>query len=251
MSTNDPRDARTGAAVDPDKVVVVHDETIVAPDRTVVIPEAPRATPPAAPRRRRIPVGSNTAVWVIGFMVALLVVIALFVWALAPDEDTATGPGPGLTPPATDTINPDSDVSRGLALAAPEELRTHTVNVAGDQDLLALATTAGAVDSFGGAPVTADGVEVTALLGERAFEVSNPAGSTMVVYLPYGIPSEVFVTLGQELTFVGSVSPTPEDLTTTADASAATAAAGEGAYIIAVPESIHVAAPSLSDATAA
>jgi hypothetical protein len=255
MSTNDPSDPRTGAAVEPEKVVVVHDETVVVPDRTVVIPEAPAAAPPpaspAAPRRRLVPVGSNTALWVIGFLVVLLVVIALFVWALAPGEDGVAGPGPDVTPPVADTIEPDTNVSRGLALAAPADLRTHTVNVAGDQDLLSLATTAGAVDSFGGAPVTADGVEVTELLGDRAFEVANPAGATMVVYLPYGIPNEVFVTLGQELTFVGSVSPTPEDLTTTADATAATAAAGEGAYVIAVPESVHVPAPSKADETTA
>ena len=73
----------------------------------------------------------------------------------------------------------------------------------------------------------------------------------MVVYLSYGIQDDVFVTIGQELTFVGSVSPTPEDLTMIADASAATAAAGEGAYIIAVPESVHVIPPSAADETAA
>ena len=252
MSSNDPRDPRTGAAVGPERVVVVHDETVVVPERTVVVPDAP--APPLAPvRRRRLPpVGSNTALWVIGFLVALLVIVAVFVWALAPNDEGATGaaPGPTVTPPV-DIIQPDSGVARGLALAAPEETRTHTVNVAGDQDLLALATTAGAVDSFGGAPVTADGVEVTQLLGDNAFEVTNPSGSTMVVYLPYGIPNEVFVTIGQEITFVGSLSPTPEDLTTTSDAATATAAAGEGAYIIAVPESVHVVPPSAADTAAA
>jgi hypothetical protein len=247
MSSNDPRDPRSGAAVQPERVVVV-DDTGVVPERTVVVPDAP---PPPAPRRRLPPVGSNTALWVIGFLVALLVIVAVFVWALAPNHEGATpAPAPGVTPP-TDTIEAGSDVARGLTLPAPEELRTHTVNVAGDQDLLALATTAGAVDSFGGAPVTADGVEVTQLLGDRAFEVQNPTGSTMVVYLPYGVPEDVFVTIGQELTFVGSLSPTPEDLTTIADSSAATAAAGEGAYIIAVPESVHVVPPSASDAAAA
>jgi hypothetical protein len=247
MSSNDPRDPRSSAAVEPERVVVVNDETVVVPERTVVVPDAP---PSPAPRRRR-PVGSNTALWVIGFLVALLVIVAVFVWALAPnDEGAAPTPGPGVTPPV-DTIEPDSGVARGLALPAPEELRTHTVNVAGDQDLLALATTAGAVDGFGGAPVTADGVEVTQLLGDHAFEVQNLSGSTMVVYLPYGVPNDVFVTIGQQLTFVGSLSPTPEDLTTIADATAATAAAAQGAYIIAVPESVHVVPPSAADTTAA
>ena len=251
MSSNDPRDPRLGAALEPEKVVVVRDETVVVPDRTLVVPEASPPPPSAAPRRRIGPVGSNTALWVIGFLVALIVVVAVFIWALAPGDDGAAGPGDVSAPPVTDTSEPDSGIARGLALAAPDEFRTHTINVAGDQDLLALATTAGAVDTFGGAPVTADGVEVTQLFGERAFEVANPAGGTMVVYLPYATPGEEFVTLGQEITFVGSVSPSPEDLTTVADATAATAAAGEGAYIIAVPESVHILPPSAADATAA
>ena len=245
MSSYDPRDPRTGAAVEPEKVVVVRDETVRIPEHTVVVPDAPSAT---SRRRRLVPPGSNTALWVIGFLVALVAIVAVFVWALAPDDDAA--PGPDVTP-VSDSITPDSGVSRGLAIAAPDELRTHTVNVAGDQDLLALSTTVGAADGFAGAPVTADGVEVTQLFGERAFEVANASGATMVVYLPYGIQDDVFVTIGQELTFVGSVSPTPEDLTTVADASAATAAGGEGAYIIAVPESVHVVAPSAADETAA
>jgi hypothetical protein len=247
MSSNDPRDPRSGAAVQPERVVVVDGEPVVVPDRTVVVPDAP---PAPAPRRRLPPMGSNTALWVIGFVVALLVIVAVFVWALAPNDEGAT-PAPGPVTPPTDTIEPGSAVAIGLALPAPEDLRTHTVNVAGDQDLLALATTAGAVDSFGGATVTADGVEVTQLLGDRAFEVQNPTGSTMVVYLPYGVPDDVFVTIGQQLTFVGSLSPTPEDLTTIADSTAATAAAADGAYIIAVPESVHVVPPSAADAAAA
>jgi hypothetical protein len=251
MAPDSPRDPRTGTAVEPDKIVVVHDQTVVTPERTVVVPEAaPPPAPPAAPRRRLVPVGSNTALWVIGFLVVLIAVVAVFIWALAPGENGATGPGPVTPPGGTDAIEPDSDVGFALALPAPDELRTHTVNVAGDIDLLALATTAGAVDSYGGAPVTADGVEVTQLLGDRAFEVSNRAGDTMVVYLPYGIPNEVFVTLGQQITFDGSLSPTSEDLTLLGDASAATAAAGEGAFVIAVPESVHVPGPSGADAAA-
>ena len=249
MSSYEPRDPRNGSTVEPEPVVVVHDDPVRSPDRTVVIPDAPASAPPRAPRRRLVPPGSNTALWVIGFLVALAVIVAVFVWALAPGDEDAGDLGPEITP-VSDTITPDSGVARGLAIAAPDELRTHTVNVAGDQDLLALATTSGAADGFGGAPVTADGVEVTQLLGERAFEVANPSGATMVIYLPYGIQDDVFVTIGQELTFVGSVSPTPEDLTTIADASAATAAAGEGAYIIAVPESVHVIPPSAADETA-
>ena len=144
MSSNDPRDPRTGAAVGPEKVVVVRDETVRIPEHTVVVPDAPPAPPPAR-RRRLVPPGSNTALWVIGFLVALVAIVAVFVWALAPDD--AATPGPDVTP-VSDSITPDSGVSRGLAIAAPDELRTHTVNVDGDQDLLALSTTAGAADSL-------------------------------------------------------------------------------------------------------
>lgn len=246
MSSNDPRDPRTGTAVDPDPVVVVHDRPVVTPGHTVVVPDA---APPVVRRRRRLPVGDNTALWVMGFLVVIIAIAAIFVWALAPHNGAT--PAPAAAPPVTDTVQPGSGVARDLALPAPEALRTHTVNVAGDQDLLALATTAGAVDSYAGAPVTADGVEVTELLGDRAFEVSNGAGGTMVVYMPYGIPNQVFVTLSQHVTFVGSVSPTPEDLTAFAGAVAATAAAADGAYIIAVPESVHIPGPSLADQSAA
>jgi hypothetical protein len=179
--------------------------------------------------------------------VVIIAIAAVFVWAIAPHNVPETG----ATPPVTDTIQPISGVARDLALPAPDALRTHTVNVAGDQDLLQLATSPGAAASYAGAPVTADGVEVTQLLGDRAFEVSNGAGGTMVVYLPYGLPDQVFVTLAQHVTFVGSVSPTPDDLTAFAGSSAAAAATPDGAYIIAVPESIHVPGPSLADQAAA
>ena len=248
MSTTDPREPRAGSIAEPEEIVVVRDETVVGPERTVVIPDVPASPQTVVTRRWVGPAGPDVALLALGFLVLLLVVIALFVWALPSGRDVATGPE--RTAPVTDTIDPDTNVSHSLALAAPTELRTHTINVSGDQDLLALATGAGSVDGFGGAPATADGVEVTELLGEQAFEVADPSGATMVVYLPYGIPEEVFVTIGQELTFVGSVSTTPEDLTAIADASAATAAAGEGAYIIAVPESVHVVEPSKADATA-
>jgi hypothetical protein len=246
MSSN-PSDPRPGAAVGPDRVVVVGDDTVVIPERTVVVPDAAPPAPARTPRRRLGPPMDTTALWVIGFLVAMLVIVAVFIWLLAPEGDPAVRAEDGGAVAATDTIDPDSRVGGGLALAAPDAARTHTINVAGDQDLFALAGTSGAADTYGGATVTADGVEVTQQLGERAFEVANASGATMVVYLPYATPDDVFVTIGQEVTFVGSVSPTPEDLTTVADATAATAAAGDGAYIIAVPESVHVVPPSLAD----
>jgi hypothetical protein len=250
MSSNMPRDPRQGSAVDPDPVVVVPEPTVVVSDRTVVLPEAAPPPPPPVVRTRARALDRDSALFLIGFLLVMLVVVALFIWVFAPEPATIE-PAPPVTPPVTDTIEPDTNVARALALPAPEEMRTHTVTAAGDQDLLALATSAGAVDSFGGATVTADGVEVTQLLGDRAFEVADPTGNTMVVYLPYGTPNEVFVTIGQELTFVGSLSPTSEDLTVLADSTAATAAAAQGAFIIAVPESIHVPGPSLADEAAA
>ena len=246
MSSTDPRDPRTGTAVDPDEIVVVHDRPVVTPGHTVVVPDAAPPPPPVVQRRRRFRVGDNTALWVMGALVVIIAIAAIFVWALAPH-----GAEPAATPPVTDTIQPVTGVASGLALPAPDALRTHTVNVAGDQDLLALATTPGAVAAYAGAVVTADGVEVTQLLGDRAFEVSNGAGGTMVVYLPYSISNEVVVTLAQHLTFVGSVSPTPDDLTAFAGSSATAAATPDGAYIIALPESIHVPGPSLNDQAAA
>lgn len=241
MTEDTSPDQRTGAAVETERLVVMPAE------RTVVVPDAPQTVRTTSVSRRVGPVGSGTALWLIGALVAVAIAVAIFFFALAPKDDVAEQTGRTATP-VSDTVQPDTNVARGLALAAPEATRTKTVNVNGDQDLLALATGADAVDRFGGAPVTGDGVEVTELLGDRAFEVANPAGSTMVVYLPYGIPGDVFVTLGQELTFVGSLSPSSEDLTTVAGASAATAAAGEGAYIVAVPESVHVVPPSAADA---
>ena len=245
MSTSNPRDPWM-SATGTEPIIVVRDETVVESDRPVVVPDALDETPPLL--RRPWTMDPIVGIAAVVFLVLLLAVIALYVRELGPDLRAT---GREVTSPVTDTIEPDTDVSRALSLAAPTDMRTHTINVSGDQDLLALATTAGAVDSFGGASVTADGVEVTQILGERAFEVANPSGATMVVYLPYGEPDDVFVTVGQELTFVGSVSPTSEDLTAIADAGAATAAAGQGAYIIAVPESVHIVEPSAADAAQA
>ncbi|MBA3690233.1 MAG: hypothetical protein H0W82_02330 [Actinobacteria bacterium] len=239
MSEDIPRDRRVAAAVETEGLVVVPG------DRAVVVPEAAPLRAATRPLPRDGSPGSNTALWVLGALVASGVALAIIIWALAPNGEVRQT---GFATPVSDTVEPGSNVARGLALAAPEAIRTKTVNLRGDEDLLNLATGVGAVDSLGGAPVTADGVEVTELLGDRAFEVGNPAGNTMVVYLPYGVPGDVFVTLGQKVTFVGSLSPTSEDLTTIAGATAATAAAGEGAYIVAVPESVHVVPPSAADA---
>ncbi|MEP6477637.1 MAG: hypothetical protein ABJC60_10225 [Actinomycetota bacterium] len=238
MTDHTPRDPRTDVGVDTERLVVVPDE------RTVLVPDATRRQSTV---RRTTAVGSDAAIWAIGLLVGVLAAAAIFVWAVAPSNDRVSEASSSATP-VTDTVAPDSDVARGLALAAPEGTRTDTLNINGDQDLLVLATAADAVDRFAGAPVTADGVEVTKLLGDRAFEVSNHHGSTMVVYLPYGIPGDVFITLRQEVTFVGSLSPISGDLTAIAGASAAAAAAGEGAYVIAVPESVHVVPPSSADA---
>ncbi len=237
MSEDIPRDRRVAAA-ETERLVVVPG------DRAVVVPQAAPLRPATWPLPRA-GFRSNMALWVLGALVASGVALAIIIWALAPKGAVRQT---GVATPVSDTVEPGTDVARGLALAAPEGIRTKTVNLRGDEDLLDLATGAGAVDRFGGAPVTADGVEVTELLGDRAFEVGDPAGNTMVVYLPYGVPGDVFVTLGQKLTFVGSLSPTSEDLTTIAGATAATAAAGEGAYIVAVPESVHVVPLSAADA---
>lgn len=239
MSEDTPRDRRVAAAVETERLVGVPG------DRAVVVPEAAPRRAAAWPLPRDGSPVSNMALWVLGALVASIVALAIIIWALAPNDEVRQT---GVATPVSDTVEPGTDVARALALAAPERIRTKTLNLSGDEDLLDLATGAGAVDRFGGAPVTADGVEVTELLGDRAFEVGDPVGNTMVVYLPYGVPGDVFVTLGQELTFVGSLSPTSEDLTTIAGATAATAAAGEGAYIVAVPESVHVVPPSAADA---
>ena len=84
MSSTDPRDPRTGTAVDPDQVIVVHDRPVVTPGHTVVVPDA-APPPPVVQRRRRFRVGDNTALWVMAFLVAIIVIAAIVVWVLAPN----------------------------------------------------------------------------------------------------------------------------------------------------------------------
>jgi hypothetical protein len=127
MSTSNPRDPWMGAT-GTEPIIVGRDETVVEPDRPVVVPDAVEEISP--PLRRPWLLDPIVGIAVVVFLALLLAVIALYVGQLGPDVRAS---GREVTSPVTDTIEPDADVSRSLSLAAPTDLRTHTIRRAGEQ----------------------------------------------------------------------------------------------------------------------
>jgi len=217
-------------------------------ERVVRVPEAtsPEATSPEAtsgelhpaPEREAGPlVTRSRAPWVAALALAMLAAVTLLALVIAPDLDAvperSTGAG------AEAPLVPEGS---GLTLRTPDTLRTHTVNAAGDQDLLALS--ASGVDSlerFEGAPVTADGVTVATAYSETVFTVSSPTGGQLVVLVPYEAGTRVLTLAENEgLTFNGTLMPVLDDFGEFAGAEAGAVATGTGSYILAVPETIAV-----------
>jgi hypothetical protein len=218
-----------------------HSAVDTSTERIIRIPEAeqpPAAPPRREPVRRRIVTRSRTP-WIVAFALVLVAALGLFAIVLAPqDAPPMAAPGPtvadGLTTPLAGTA---------LALPAPDALRTHTVNAAGDSDLLALSQSGlGSVARFDGAPVTADGVTVGTAFSDTVFSVTSPTGGELVVLVPSTVATRDLLVLAEneEVVFNGTLMPVPDDLGEFIGPEAAAVAARTGSYIVAVPENIRV-----------
>lgn len=208
-----------------DQRLVEHEPT----EQVVRVPEAepPEVQEPTRRWRERLP---DNAPWVILFVVAVIVAIVVVALVLSGEKPGETRPRaqeellivPTVTEPNLDAV------------------RTHTVNVDVGQDVLSMAATSPALLApYFGAPITADGVTVTDVFGAEAFIITSPAGGEMVVYVPpQGELDLVLVSPGQELTFQGTLFPVREDFEFLVG-TAAPAAQSTGAYLYAVPQTIH------------
>jgi hypothetical protein len=213
--------------------------TLDPPDRIVRLPEAHEE----AVERRQLVVppslleDDETRKWVLVTAVALALVILCLILSL---------PGQSRSSTSTRTIHPPEGKAPGAALAIPvgQRLRTRTVNAAGDQDVLILARAgSAALVPLMGAPVTADGVVVREIYDGTAFSVRSKDGEAMVVYVPSPGQSDVALSLNARgrVVFEATLQPVPSDFASIVGVDAAAVAARTGAYLVAVPESIHPA----------
>jgi hypothetical protein len=210
--------------------------TLEAPDRFIRLPEAQEY---ATQRRVGVPPAlmedDTTRQWVLVASVAMALVILCLILAL---------PGQSRSPTPTTTIHPLEAAGPGADLGIPiaRRFRSHTVNAAGDQDVLLLAKGgSAALAPLMGAPVTADGVIVRENYDDTAFSVRSRTGEAMIVYVPYRGPTDIALSLTAQrrVTFEGTLHPIPSDLSSIVGVDAAAVAARTGAYLVAVPESIH------------
>jgi hypothetical protein len=210
-------------------MIRVDDKTVdpVDTEHVVHVPETEAPETQEAPRRRsRIP---DNAPWLILFAVGIIAAMVLVAMLLTGDRSTTRSGVQdelSITPTVTE---PDLDA-----------VRTHTVNVDAGQDVLSMADTSPtSLAQYYGAPITADGVTVTDVFGAQAFTVTSPAGGEMVVYVPpQGEIDLVLVSPGQEVTFQGTLFPVRDDFEFLVG-TAASSAQPVGAYLYAVPDTIH------------
>jgi hypothetical protein len=180
----------------------------------------------------------NEALWVVlGIAVALIAVLAL-----APRSTTidvvAAPEGDG----EISTIDAGAPAWAALTIPVPESYRTHTANVSGDIDVLAVADFGpGAADIYLGSVTTGDGPLVQQVFSGQVFTIASPTGATIVAYMPYqaGVAPE----LGQQVTFVGTLMPVPADFATMVGSEAATIGNQTAVYVTVVPETLSIVVP--------
>jgi hypothetical protein len=209
------------------------------PEIVVYIPEAEerQEAAPTVVEERPLPwIERKEAPWVV--VAGAIALIALL--ALLPTRtiEVSAAPQPGR---ATTGVDPNAPTWAALAVPVPESLRTHTANVNGSVDVLAVAAPGpGAAQSFVGAVTTADGPMVQQIFGDQAFFISSPTGATLVAFLPYQAGDALIVSPGREVTFVGTLMPVPDDFTAMVGPEAASIGASTGVYVRVVPETLRI-----------
>jgi hypothetical protein len=220
------------------------------PETIVRIPEAPEHTPerisqePTVVEERAVPwFQRREAPWIVGAVLIGLIGL-LLVLLQSPTTQVSAVPEPG---PATTAIDPDAPPWTALSLPVPESLRTHTVNVSGSVDTIAVAAPSpGAAQLFVGSVTTADGPTVQQLFGDHAFSLTSstsPTGTPIIAFIPYQAGDALIVDPGQEVTFVGTLMPVPEDFSAMVGADAAWIAIRTGVYVRVVPETLRIVTP--------
>lgn len=238
------------------------DQTVIDRDRTVVLDEAepferrpvaravdvtaidgaPATTTERVERRERVP-------WMVP--VALGLIVALVVGGLAlilGEGDPASNDVSAQTDPArpADTLEVPSAAPNAELTIGTADSFTSTIRVGDDEDLFGtLATELGTGSRLGGSPVNGDAVVVHQVFGTDAFSViPGTGGAPVLVYLP-GASDELvgFVPGVTRVLFDGTLHPVPADLGTFLGSEPASIAAGSGAYVVAVPETVVQVSP--------
>ena len=115
---------------------------------------------------------------------------------------------------------PISASGRPAGIPVPESYRTHTANVRGSVDVLAVADFGpGAADIYVGSVTTADGSAVQQVFSDQVFTVATDRGDRRrrTCRTRQGSPRSS----GQQVTFVGTLMPVPDDFATMVGSEAA------------------------------
>jgi len=209
--------------------------TLEAPEPFIFLPEAdPEPTP--RPEVVREPADEDD-----GSRYALIAAVALGLVILCL---LLSLPGQSRSPDVAPSDRPLAATAPGSDLSIPvgHHLRTHTVNAAGDQDVLALAQGgSAALAPLIGSPVTADGVIVREVYDDNAFSVRSRTGAAMIVFVPDRGPTDVPLTLTPQrrVTFEGTLMAVPDDIAGIVGVEAAAVAERTGGYLVATPETLH------------
>lgn len=207
------------------------------PEIIVHIPEAaerPQAGRTVVEDRPVAWIERREAPWVIVAVAVALIAILLL---LQPKTTEVSAVPEGGRP--TTGVDPDAPSWAALSVPVPESYRTHTANVNVSVDVLAVAEL-GAAQSFVGSVTTADGPMVQQLFSDLAFSISSPTGATVVAFMPYQAGDAPIVDPGQELTFVGTLMPVPDDFAVMVGTEAASIGARTGVYVRVVPETLRI-----------
>lgn len=213
------------------------------PDSLVRIPEA------AEPEEERIVVVDRQAPartpwferkeapWVVLGVAALLIaVLAVSTRPNTTDAVASPGGDGGIS-----TIESEP-IWTALSIPVPETYRTHTANVDGSVDVLAVADRGpSAADSYVGSVTTADGPVVQQVFNDQTFAIASPTGATIIAFMPY--QAGVLAELGQQVTFVGTLMPVPDDFATIVGSEAASYATRTDVYVTVVPETLSIDVP--------
>jgi hypothetical protein len=168
-----------------------------------------------------------------------VVLIALLLLLLGP-ETISVSAEPKDGRPAT-SVDRSSPPWAAITLPVPEDLRTHTVNVAGGVDIIQVASLGpGTAESLVGSVATADGPAVQQVFDDQAFSLASPAGGTVVAFLPYQAGDALIADAGTEVTFIGTLMPVPPDFAAMVGTEAASIGTLTGVYVRVVPETLRI-----------
>lgn len=218
--------------IDDSRDILIYIPEAAEPDaERIVIVDRP--LPPRTPWFER-----KGAFWVVLGAAALLIAVILLSQRPTVIDVSASPEGDG----GLSTIDTDEPAWAALSIPVPESYRTHTANVRGSVDVLAVADFGpGAADIYVGSVTTADGPLVQQVFSDQAFTIASPTGATIVAYMPY--PAAVAAELGQQVTFVGTLMPVPDDFATMVGSEAASIGGRTEVYVTVVPETLSIDVP--------